>query len=431
MLSSPIVTSQCRDENSVRPSAQGTQRMKTRWKITPVLAVILLVTACTERSPEPETTQVTDSAGIRIAFTRINDGSAACDVSAETLRIGSVEGDEATLLFWLSDAARLSDGRIVAVNRGSAEVKVFSPEGDLLTRFGGEGEGPGEFKNLWSVDVRAGDTLVVADYRPWRFSFFTPDGEFLRSFEAQPAIIERPDVVIVLPSGDGFLIGEACCHPERGFTDRSVALRSYAPDGSLSDTLGVFWYDTFGWLSQELRYLGSPIFGPSSTLAHLRDDLMVYAPGREEQAEIWGTDGGLRSIIRWHARDREVGPGDADEWKRQYLERFPSLNDPARREIKELNVGDQRPVADQFPGNQGVLVSRDGSVWVREFRRPFDVGPRRWFLFEEDGSFLCQARVPDGLGILDVGEGYLLGRETDELDVEYLVMREVAPPAGG
>ena len=34
---------------------------------------------------------------------------------------------------------------------------------------GRQGQGPEEFENLWSVHVRGADTLVVADYRPWRW----------------------------------------------------------------------------------------------------------------------------------------------------------------------------------------------------------------------------------------------------------------------
>lgn len=30
------------------------------------------------------------------------------------------------------------------------------------------GEGPGEFRNVWSLDLLAGDTLVVGEYRPAR-----------------------------------------------------------------------------------------------------------------------------------------------------------------------------------------------------------------------------------------------------------------------
>ena len=168
--------------------------------------------------------------------------------------------------------------------------------------------------------------------------------------------------------------------------------------------------------------------GVESSVLHYRDNLLAYAPSRHEQVEIHDVEGGLVRVIRWQGRDRTVRTEDADEWKRGYLERFPSLNEPERRPLKELHVGDDRPISEEFPGNSGMVIGVDGTIWVKEYRRPFDTGPSRWFAFDEAGSFLCQVRLPESFWLMDAGEDYLLGRETDEFDVEYLVMRGVTPP---
>ena len=46
----------------------------------------------------------------------------------------------------------------------------------------GEGDGPGEFQNIRSVDRFRGDSLLVFDSRQFRASVFDTDGQFARSF---------------------------------------------------------------------------------------------------------------------------------------------------------------------------------------------------------------------------------------------------------
>ena len=152
------------------------------------------------------TSQVVDSAGITITYTPVDTLGPVCPTE-EDLRIGSVEGDSTTQLFGAWAATRLRDGSIAVLNRGTSQVKVFSPDGELVRQFGRQGGGPGEFRSnlFWALFLRA-DTLVVPDYRPWRFSFFLSDGTFIRSVELSPDIIERPDVAFPLPAGDGFLV---------------------------------------------------------------------------------------------------------------------------------------------------------------------------------------------------------------------------------
>ena len=77
--------------------------------------------------------------------------------------IGEVMGDEPYLLTGASDAIRLSDGRIVVVNRFTRELRVFDEAGIHLDTWGGTGEGPGEFTPLTISHIAplAGDSVIV------------------------------------------------------------------------------------------------------------------------------------------------------------------------------------------------------------------------------------------------------------------------------
>jgi hypothetical protein len=390
--------------------------------------LIVLVAACSGESREGPLTTFTEQEGVTIAQTVLDGELPYCDAEEEVLRIGSPGGDDATALFRLIAARKLSDGRIALLNAGSSEVKVFSSSGEPELQFGRRGDGPGEFRNVWSLQVLEGDTLVIGNYRPWQFTFFTASGEFVRAVEMRPIVIERPESAVALPGGTQFLVGEPCCHSQTGFSDRNLTVARYGPDGALQDTVGSFPFDRLGYLEPELGYVGPPIFGATGAVIPLEHDLILHTSGRGSQIDVRDLAGELRRSIRWTGRPLRVEPRDGAEWRRitrqEYEERFPGV-DPR---VLEAQVGDGRPMADEFPSPEEIIASGDGRVWAKEYDRPFDEGPSRWLVFERDGAFACEVLLPTNFQVLEVGGDYLLARTTDDLGVEFLVERRVGVP---
>jgi hypothetical protein len=97
----------------------------------------------------------------------------------ETLRIGSVDDPDQALVS-IPEVSLGADGRIYVGQARDLQIRVYSPDGRLLTRIGRKGEGPGELMSINSIGLR-GDTLYVSDFRLQRLSFFAPDGTFLTS----------------------------------------------------------------------------------------------------------------------------------------------------------------------------------------------------------------------------------------------------------
>jgi len=62
------------------------------------------------------------------------------------LRIGEVDGEDPYLLTWVPAVATDPDGRVIVVDQGSRQVRVFDAKGRFLFHFGGPGEGPGEME---------------------------------------------------------------------------------------------------------------------------------------------------------------------------------------------------------------------------------------------------------------------------------------------
>src|SRR5688572_6620169 len=96
-------------------------------------------------------------------------------------------GDSTPELFQVRTAKFLSDGHFVVADGGSRELLVFDQDGQLVTRAGGEGEGPGEFRDLTFVSVGPADSLFAYDGRARALSVFDRRGQFNRSLSLRAA----------------------------------------------------------------------------------------------------------------------------------------------------------------------------------------------------------------------------------------------------
>jgi hypothetical protein len=99
----------------------------------------------------------------------------------EELVIGDAESDTAPLL---SDVAALevdSTGRIYVLDRQLSAVLVFDHQGALATRFGRQGEGPGEFRGPNGIGWDQAGRLWVIEGQGSRNSIFDREGRFLET----------------------------------------------------------------------------------------------------------------------------------------------------------------------------------------------------------------------------------------------------------
>ena len=77
------------------------------------------------------------------------------------------------------------DGSLMIADGSSREVRVFSTTGEFQAFFGGEGDGPGEFRRLRRVE-NAGDTLLA--FGDGRVTVVAPD----RRWSGPSASISSP-----------------------------------------------------------------------------------------------------------------------------------------------------------------------------------------------------------------------------------------------
>ncbi|MCG6988557.1 MAG: 6-bladed beta-propeller [Gemmatimonadetes bacterium] len=105
----------------------------------------------------------------------------------------------------VNDALWLDDGRIVVADAQASQLYLFDSTGVYLRSFGGQGNGPDEFRWVATVSITAGDTIAVYDGRQQSLKLFDPDAGFVRSVRI-PAAGEMSPPIGAWPLGPGRIV---------------------------------------------------------------------------------------------------------------------------------------------------------------------------------------------------------------------------------
>ncbi|WP_419161769.1 hypothetical protein [Candidatus Palauibacter sp.] len=398
--------------------------MNRRAPALGVVAIAVAASGCGREEPRARQTVVVDSSDVAIVTSDPLNSDRRCTVSQEpTFAVGEISGDERYEFFQVRGAGRLSDGSVAVAERATADVRIFSPSGQHVRSMGGEGEGPGEFRNPYVLWVLPGDTLWIGDYRPPRYNVFTAEGEFVRSVQLHPLYANPSRGGGVLSNGYSVNVrSEGRASDYR--TPRDVIVEVHGPDGILNETLRVLEGRRYGPPTGSMNLTLDPLFeaGPSVDAA---GTTIAISTGRDPEVQLVDEQLRLYRIVRWLDPERDVTSAHVRAWREEYLESREGAEGMAA-EFTELTAGEDRPIADRFPTVSSLAVGRDGRIWVRRYPRPRESGG--WMVFEPDGEFLCHLGPVPGLGVYEFGADYLLGTRRDSLDVESVVMFDLHPP---
>lgn len=384
--------------------------------------------ACEPASTSGLRTETRDSAGISIVenFGELEPGVGAWTVGPDPhLAIGSFEGDSLYQLFRVQGAARLEDGRLVVVNAGSGEVRVYGEGGDFLMSHGRKGEGPGEFEAPALAGVVGPDTLVIVDTQLRRISLVQAGVGFLRSARIEDEIGggAYPQGVFsdgtVLLGGGFYWSSDSGAELTDGYSRQATSYQSSTLEGGLVADFGVFPGSEFfmkvrqsgGSVSMSARLIP---FGKHA-MAAVAPDRMYFGSGDSWEIQGYGVDGRLNRLIRL---DREIPPV-TDVLVNAHIQREEAeAGDEA--EIREIRQGiEEMPLPDFLPAFAGLHADKDEFLWVERSRAPGDPTPV-FDIFSPSGALVASASLPAELSVLEIGEDYLLGLFRDELEVEYL-----------
>ncbi len=374
--------------------------------------------------------QVRDSADVQIVMNRSPSLSATA-----ALRLAStpllVIGARAGTMYELSKvagAARLTGGRIVIGDGASRRLRFYDSMGTFLNALGRQGDGPGEFQTLRTLQVVGGDTIVAGS--AVRLSLFTGTGRPVRSVSplAPPAQLPAGEEVILAAFASGTTVmgsipnWRETKHPPqtgRRWTD-SIQLGVFGDGNKLLKTLGRSPVRVLEWRELDLML---PTFSPELLAANTAQHLFLGF-GTEYSIQVYSSSGVLERIIRrtWVAERVNI-----DLWATQQVRQTGTLTGAAAdAKRKELRDG---PYAVVAPAFSQLLADRAGRLWVREshpadFVRPGDPAslPSVWNVFSAEGKWLCNVGMPAHFLPTDIGSDYVLGVARDSDGLETVVM---------
>jgi len=286
-------------------------------------------------------------------------------------------------------------GDLFVADHFNREIRVFGLDGGLRMRIGREGQGPGEFRSLYSL-AWVGTTLLALDMRNGRIAEIGPDGSWLGQREAPGSVSGPPRMIRFYAVGSNEVYAWSL-RPEptgvrRVFTRHGISgveaeiFQATRPDGPPSSI-------TCQRPDGGITFLDIP-FAP--------EFLQHPAPGNHI-AVVWtavyriaflSAEGDTVRIVE---RDHDPVPLAPDEWEtalgefHSFRAAWPGASCQPRSPSKP----------DVKPAVKDLLIDVEGRLWVEATTTQGD----RWEIFDRDGrligslpSFRHSRRVPPYLG---------------------------------
>lgn len=379
-----------------------------------IIVLAMFQGGCEAADQYSQAVQERDSAGVRIVESSApawNDRQLWSLSEAPALEIGSATGDPSTLFYQVQAVRRFDDGRILIVNMGTNDLRVYSPTGQHMQTIGREGRGPGEFRYPRNAWIGPDDSLFVVDID--RASVFDPEGRYIRS--AGFGIVRPQDRfddgsylrVVYTGRQDGSALG---------YSRPKLAVVRSSLDGTVADTIAELPGTEIYLISQDGGFISSyrAPFGLEQHIALHRGSLYSADGSATEVYELDGA-GILTRILRRPGERDPVTPAAIQAFEDAMLE--TARNDQQRQRwhqvFREWTYPSFQPVFDEL------VVDRAGNIWVRHFTVSAE-GQIPWTIFGSDGRWLGDLEIPASLQVKEVGTDYVLGLWTDDAGVEYV-----------
>ena len=445
-MNSPLTTVRAMGATSI----SSAMKMKLREFLATILAataIFMAATGCDSASPPVHTIHA-DSAGIPIATAvePLWGPDESWTVEPEpVLDIGTVAGASEYMFTDVVAAVRLSNGDIVVAERGASELRSYDAAGNFRWRAGRSGEGPGEFRSLDFVGTAAGDSLVTYDGALLRAQLFDPQGGLARSYRvaitegegAGTAAAAEKAVGIV----DGLLIvrfaeygGEIPNGVVRWPLERMAALN--LADGTVRSLIVLPGAEAQVQVREEGGFShGSYVFSKGPEYGAAAGRLAVIDTEAWSVRLISPRDGATTAVFRRDVAPREVTTALFELHLDGIVDiAFADPDQVATERVEGLRrMWRGRPRAPHLPVLRSIHVDETGHLWLQ----PYYVAgaePPPFEVHAPDGTWLGSVALPPGLHrafiqyqapYMEIGEDYVLGLWTDDLDVQYVRMYRI------
>jgi len=349
----------------------------TRWFIV-VLAICFLAASVAVADDLPEVLRIVNGAAPEQGVETIT--------LQEMWRAGGAD-DEDVIFGVVNQAMVDDDNNIYLLDTQLSEVKVFSPEGELINTLGREGDGPGEFRNPGDMCFLPDGTLGVLQGFPGKVIKLNMDGT--------PA----GDWTLGDPTAGGFYMmqtlrqrsGNVVAGGTQQLVDQSI--------GEIRRISFISSLDEQGMRDKD--YTTSEVV---MKFTEIRLDEMELIDTPDRRYDV-GADGRIVAAIPRYGYEISVYSPDGtlefifsreyESWKRD--ERAAGI----WQRIFETIQNNQAPgapisIEDREPDVEFLRVADDGTIWVLTSRAMWDT-PDGIFteldVFSPQGRFIKQVQV--------------------------------------
>ncbi len=348
---------------------------------------------------------------------------------AEELRVGALESDEvAYMLGRITALVPDGEGGVYVFDDRVPAIRHFNAEGTYVKTIGAKGSGPGEYEDvLLGMDHLPDGRLIVRDPRNRRLTIYAPDGAFSEQWGLDSGLytsramhVDRNGQVYVRivtsprqpdqPFETGLLRLDAEGAPVDTLHAPAMPGDELPPSGYFS--VGVEWDlhpDGYVVVGRSDAY-AIELRKPAGTVV-LQRDMERVELNSEERAE-------------WEA---------VREWQIETQGQFMSQLPPPTPSIK--------------PIYRSIYAGKDGSIWVQRYVAavktdqegqpppPERAPPRRTWrepavydVFRDDGTFLGEVHVPEGVSLWTYHLDEIWATTRGEMGETYLVRMSLSIP---
>lgn len=337
------------------------------------------------------------------------------------LDLAETGSGEMHTFFRVRDVLRAGSGDLAVADGASQQVRIYDATGRFVRAFGGPGEGPGEFRSLWTIVLRPDGRLVALDRTAGGSGAeFDLRSGLVSSFRMPEGVspVRHPvssDVVWGLDVAPG-------TDEERrrvGLRRPPVTVVRLSEDRTSSDSVtSLPGYENFIITEGD----DIPIMG---RLPHAVPDgegrIAVGTADALEYSIVDGRTGESRLIARILGVPLTVSSAEVDHEREEWLGPDPSPF------IRDFMAGLPEPA--EKPGYQRMIVDADGNVWAGEYlglaRRN---EPQELYVLDSSGVWLGVVVTPARFELMRVGADEVFGVRRDVNDVEHpQVLRLVKP----
>ncbi len=372
------------------------------------------------------------------------------------VEIGHLEASEEYVFGNVRDAIMVGTD-VVVLDGQAQDVRVFDRDGTFLRRVANEGQGPGELIQANALVKVSDGRFLVVESLAGRAHLYASDGAFVRTL----ALGGRVDGVLVAdPDGVVYLRPETPTPARLWGGDGRVQLgRINGVDAAGVEYMGIIREDEFD------------LAPPGTVRMNVSGEVLDTVPAPEVPDPLVYLDvPGGRAIygfeyqpFSWWAWTRSgrlvVGRTDVAEIEevlvpgsqRRTYARLPTRGVPVveaeRQLIREsLNALKDRPQSVLHAPSEGwlmkpvyrtILPSDEGGLWLGTYVESVeergwsddDAGwhepSQEYLVVGEDGMIKGRVRGPAGVTLMFAGGGVALGRKTDPLGIQSLVVFDV------